>query len=164
MLKQISRKLRNSPASNTSTKSQVNSNSCQIDPTDDVESVWNSVSPTRKGLTKLVLKARRCGAWFRRLKKDERNYVELVIMVVEKIQSSVIKMIVARILRKLLVAMKSVEIDLAHIMKKIGLPLAHNISVIAQTWGNNSASRWSRDTNFIRYLTIMYLNKSMPIV
>jgi hypothetical protein len=42
--------------------------------------------------------------------------------------------------------------------EKIGRQLAQNLSIIAQKWGNKTASNWKQDRNFIIYLGVNSLN------
>jgi hypothetical protein len=55
------------------------------------------------------------------------------------------------IVEKLLDAMES---NVERQMRQIGVPMAKNISRIAQQWGNKNAREWANDPGFIRYLTI----------
>jgi len=118
--------------------------------------------PLRRGpLAMLRLKALRCGAWFSRLKGDERRYMELVIRVVDRVCSPRVVKLLAPLIKKLLDAMGGIEAlegKVAHRMKTVGRSLARKISLIAQGWGNKSAVRWLDEPGFIRYLTIMDMN------
>ena len=120
----------------------------------------------RKILAKLKIKAQRLGVWFRRLKKDERRFMDLVIVVVERVQSSFLARVLAPIVKRLLEAMGDAQAvlkvlmgEVAYKMMKEGPHLARKIRRIALDWGNKSAAKWLLDTGFIQYLTIMDLNK-----
>jgi len=120
----------------------------------------------RKTLAKLKIKAQRLRVWFRRLKKDERRLMDLVIVVVERVQSSLLARVLTPIVKRLLEAMGGAQAvlkvlmgEVAYKMMKDGLRLARKICRIALDWGNKSAAKWLLDTGFIQYLTIMDLNK-----
>lgn len=117
---------------------------------------------TRSLLAKLRLKARRCRAWFSRLKRSERRLMDLVITTVEKVRSpflaSVLEPIIKRLLDALKGTRKGVEAVLgrvAYLMRKEGRSLAQKLSLIAKGWGNRSAASWSEDKGFIQYLTVV---------
>jgi len=120
----------------------------------------------RNILAKLKIKAQRLGVWFRRLKKDERRLMDLVIVVVERVQSSFLAKILTPVVKRLLEAMGNAQAvlkvlmgEVAYKMMKEGPHLARKICRIALDWGNKSAAKWLLDTGFIQYLTIMDLNK-----
>jgi hypothetical protein len=120
----------------------------------------------RKTLAKLKKKAKRLRVWFSHLKKDERRLLNLVIAVVERVQSSLLAKILTPIVKRLLEAMGDPQTvfrilagEVAYKMIKDGLLLARKISQIALNWGNKSATKWLLDLNFIQYLSIMDLNK-----
>ena len=118
---------------------------------------------TRETLAKVKQKALRCGVWFRKLRKDERMFMELVIKVTDKVRSFKLAELVSRIVGKLLDAMGGVQAmtgEVAYKMKTDGLRLAQKLSQIAQGWGNRSAVAWPRNSGFVQYLTIMWLNGS----
>jgi hypothetical protein len=121
----------------------------------------NMISPTREALARVKLKALRCRVWFKALSRDERNLMELVIKVTERVRSFLLAKLLSQIVKKLLEAMGGVQAvigEVAYRMKTDGLRLAHKLSQIAQGWGNKSAAKWPKDPCFVRYLTIMCLN------
>lgn len=120
----------------------------------------------RKTLAKLKTKAKRLRVWFSSLKKYERRLIDLVIVVVEKVQSSLLARVLTPIVKKLLEAMGGAQTvlkiligEVAYKMMKDGLRLARNFCQIALDWGNKVAAKWLLDTSFIQYLSIMDLNK-----
>lgn len=124
--------------------------------------VWSRFPLTREALAKLRLKALRYGVWFRKLSRDERTLLELVIRVTDKVRSFLLAKLLSRILNKLLEAMGGIQVvigQVAYKMKTDGLPLALRLSQIGQSWGNRSAARWPTDLGFVRYLTIMCMNR-----
>lgn len=110
---------------------------------------------TRGYLTKLKLKALRRRVWFRAINNVERCLLNLVIRVVDRVRSSLLKRITLSIARKLLGAMES---KVTRAMREFGLPFVQRLSQIAQEWGNSSAESWAGDQGFIQYWTVMYLN------
>ena len=127
-----------------------------------VKKTWNAISPTRKTLARVKLKALRYGVWFKALSKNERILMELVIKVTEKVRSFLLANLLSQIMKKLLEAMGGVQAiigKVAYKMKTVGLYLAQKLSQIAQSWGNKSAAKWPKDPGLVQYLTIMCLNK-----
>jgi len=120
-------------------------------------------------LAKLRLKARRCRAWFSRLKRGERRLMDLVIAIVEKVRSPFLAKVLEPIIKRLLDAMggtqKGVEAVLgrvAYLMREKGRSLAQQLSRIAQSWGNRAAAKWPEENGFVQYLTIMSLPRNKP--
>ena len=109
-------------------------------------------------LAKLRVRALRRGVWFKVLTRAERAQMELTMRIVKNIRSHFLAKVVANIVEKLLVAMES---RIVRLMREVGQPLARNLSVAAQKWGNKSAKNWSQDLGFVKYLTIMHLNKPL---
>ena len=114
--------------------------------------------PGKNALAKIKAKALRRGVWFRVLTRAERAQMELTMKIVKKIRSHFLAKVVANIVEKLLEAMES---RIVRLMREVGQPLARNLSAAAQKWGNKSAKSWSQDPGFVKYLTIMHLNKSL---
>lgn len=119
--------------------------------------VWERIPPTRDALVMLRLKALRRGIWFRELKNEERKIVELTIRVVEKIRSHLLAKVLSQIVRTLLDKMEG---EVSRLMRTVGRLLANKMSKIAQSWGNESATQWVDDQNFIQYLAITALEPS----
>lgn len=111
---------------------------------------------TRSVLARIRIRAVRRGLWFRVLNSLERASIDLTMRVVEKVRSSVLTEMLTSIVKKLLEAMES---KVARMMKEVGSNLVQRTSRIAQGWGNRSAGRWPKDVGFVRYLTIMWLNR-----
>ena len=117
-----------------------------------------SAPPAKRELAKIKAKAMRRGVWFKVLTRAERAQVELTMRIVKRIRSFFLAKVVISIVEKLLEAMES---KVSRLMREVGQPLARNLSVAAQKWGNKSARHWSQDLDFVRYLTIMHLNKPL---
>ena len=112
----------------------------------------------KRELDKIKAKAMRRGVWFKVLTRAERAQMELTMKIVKRIRSHFLAKIVTSIIEKLLEAMES---KVSRLMREVGHPLARNLSETAQKWGNRSAKHWSQDSDFVQYLTIMYLNKPL---
>lgn len=108
-----------------------------------------------KELARVRTMAIRRGVWYRTLSKTERALLDLTIRIVRKIRSFVLSRILASIMEKLQVRTKG---GFAASFYTLGQPLAERISRIAHRWGNTSATKWSADNSFARFLTIMYIN------
>lgn len=111
---------------------------------------------SRDELVMMRVKALRSGVWFKALSTVERSMVNLAIRVVEKaVKSSLLARLMAGIFDKL---KEATESRFLRMVLMIGLPLARKFSGIAQGWGNKSASQWTDDPGFMRFLTIVSKN------
>jgi len=115
----------------------------------------NQIPLTKNEISKVKTRALRKGIWYRVLTKVERACIDLVIKVVERIRSFLLKKMLSSILNKLEAAMES---HVKHLMREIGDKLAFELSQIAQNWGNKTAARWAEDSGLMQYLTITHLN------
>jgi hypothetical protein len=111
----------------------------------------------RQTLLLLRLKAKRCGVWFKFLSRLDRGLVDLTIEVADRVQSLRLTEALLMVMRKIEDAFES---KIPQAMRKIGLPLAHRLSLLAKKWGNPSAENWILDIRFVRFLAIMQLNNS----
>ncbi len=107
-------------------------------------------------LLKLRTKAMRSGIWFKALQRIDRVLVNLTITVASNIRSQTLAKSILIITRKL---HELLENKLSNTMKSIGFPMAKKLSMFAQKWGNRKAQEWQRDLSFVRYLSIMKLNR-----
>jgi len=125
----------------------------------DAVKFWDDIHPTRDMLAELRMRARRCRAWFNELSRDQRNLMELVMLVVKgKVRSLFLARLLVPIVKKLLDAMGGIQAligEIAYKMRTDGLRLAQKLSQIAQAWGNKSAAKWPEDKGFVQFLTIM---------
>lgn len=64
------------------------------------------------------------------------------------------------IVEKLLVALEG---KVAFLARTVGKSIAREIGKIARLWGNESASKWSVDSGFIRYLAVMQMNNPVGL-
>lgn len=109
---------------------------------------------------KLVLVKRlaiRKRVWFRVLDGCERAIVSLTIRCVDIVRSARLAGILTSILEKLNEALKS---GVERLMETAGRKLAQKIAAIAVSWGNLSAFEWAFDNGFVKFLTIMELNRA----
>lgn len=111
---------------------------------------------TAEELNKIKRKALRRKVWFKALNRMERALIDLVIRVVERVRSPKLAKIVARILEKLREALKT---RIEKLMETVGRNIARKHAECAYSWGYKDALTWSEDTDFIRYLTIVEMNK-----
>lgn len=111
----------------------------------------------KKALLALKRKAFRRGLWFRTLTQIERALVDSVIMVVDQVRSPLLTRILRSIMSKLLDRFKGC---FTRLVRAIGQPLAKRISLIAQSWGHQTAFKWCKDIQFAQFLTMMRVNAS----
>jgi len=86
----------------------------------------------------------------------ERGIVNLTIRCVEEVRSVKLAMIVTAIVDKLEEAVRS---RVERLMETVGSSLARAIAEIAVSWGNVEAVKWASDRVFIRYVTVMEMNR-----
>lgn len=133
---------------------------------DDVN-VWELIMPDKKSLDRLRRVSIRIRSWFAELSFEQRRFIELVILVVEKIRSRLLLKLLAPLILKLLnailkrAAMGAIALIGEAAYRKMR-DSARKICMIARSWGNYSATEWSEDKGFIKYLTITKLYS--PIV
>ena len=106
-------------------------------------------------LIKLRLKAMRAGVWFRALPRIDRVLVDLTIKVTNNVRSITLAKNILVVVRKL---ERSLESSLLRAFREVGLPLAQELSLVAQTWGNLSAESWSSDSSFAFFLAVLHIN------
>ncbi len=103
-------------------------------------------------LKRLRAKAIRAGVWFKSLPRIDRVLIELTIKVTENVRSSLLAKSIFAVVGKLeeLTQGKALES-----LRRIGEPLAKQISLIAQKLGNNSAKSWGSDKSFALFLAVL---------
>jgi hypothetical protein len=112
-------------------------------------------SLSRNKIAEVKTKALRRGIWYRALTKTERACIDLVIRVVDRVRSRLLRKVVSSVLRKLEEAMES---RVQRLIQEIGSKFALKLSQIAQGWGSKYAECWAEDAGFKQYLTITYMN------
>jgi hypothetical protein len=106
---------------------------------------------SRESLLAISKRAYRKGVWYKALTRVERGIVDLTVKYVEKVRSPVLARIIAKIVYKVLKALRSrflVKVEM------LGYGLAERICRLAVEWGNAGASNWKYDRGFIRCLGI----------
>jgi hypothetical protein len=106
-------------------------------------------------LIKLRLKAIRAGVWFRALPRIDRALVDLTIRVTSSVRSLTLAKNILVVTRKLEGFLES---RLLRAFKKVGLPRAKKLSLLAQKWGNTSAESWAFNSSFAFFLAVLYIN------
>ena len=113
------------------------------------------LSLCRSELLNVKRRALRRGIWFRVLSRVERVQIDLTIRIVDRVRSSFLARVLRPILGKLLDALES---PVKRLMKTVGKTLARKISEIGEKLGCKPAGEWAKDSGFIQFLTIMYMN------
>ena len=103
----------------------------------------------------LKKKALRRRLWFNVLNRMERGLIDSVVKIVDRVRSALLAKVLMCIVQKLLLALES---KVKRMMREVGRPLAKKISLIAKSWGNESASAWIEDDGWILYLTVMEIS------
>jgi len=111
---------------------------------------------TRSFLVEVRRKALRRGVWFKALDRVERGILSLAARVVDRVESAVLGVELVKILRKLRDALKS---GFVRRMEEYGLGRARMVARQAVEWGYAAARGWASDLGFVRYLTIIDVNK-----
>ena len=101
-------------------------------------------------------RALRLNLWFRVLSRTERAIVDLTLKYVERIRSPILETTVSNITNKIL---KALEHGFLSKAEEIGQEIAKQMCRIAQKWGNDEASEWRLDVNFVRFLGVITLNQ-----
>jgi hypothetical protein len=111
---------------------------------------------TREFLLGLRRKALRRRVWYGCLDGVDRGIFYLVTRVVDRIESDVLGVVVLRMVRRLRDALKS---EFARVMESDGLRMARDAAERAVEWGSGVAGEWARDPGYVRYLTVLTLNR-----
>jgi predicted DNA-binding protein (UPF0278 family) len=106
-------------------------------------------------LVEIRQKALRRGVWFKALDRIERGILSLTARIVYRVESVVLGIELAKIVRKLRDALKS---GFVKRMEEFGLSFARRLAKQAVAWGYGGARSWASDLGFIRYLTSINLN------
>lgn len=107
-------------------------------------------------LAEMRRKAIRRRVWYKALDRVERGILSLASRVVERVESTVLETVLVKIVRKLRDALKS---GFVRRMEEFGLRRAREIAGQAEEWGYRAARRWNSDLGFVRYLTMIDVNK-----
>lgn len=107
-------------------------------------------------LSEMRARALRKRVWLSSLDRLERGIMNLTIRVVESVKSVDLGRELVRILAKLKEAFKS---DFIKTMEETGLRRARETALKAVEWGYGAAKAWATDKIFIRYITVLEVNK-----
>jgi hypothetical protein len=113
---------------------------------------------TRSFLQEIKKKALRRKIWYSAIDGVERGIMSLAIRMVEKVESAVLGVVLVKILKKIREGLKS---KFSRRMDEFGLKRAREISRLALAWGNITANIWISDLGFVKYLTLIDMNKSL---
>ena len=111
---------------------------------------------TRGFLVEMRRKAIHRRVWFKVLDRVERGILSLAVRVVEQVESAVLGTVLLQIVRKLRDSLKS---EFVKRMEGFGLVKARKIAQQAISWGYEAARAWIIDPGFVRYLTMIEVNK-----
>ena len=120
------------------------------------DSVKSGFSLTRDSLAKLRQKARRCGAWFRNLKQNERKLLDLTIRVVERVRSFILAKLVSQLVTRLFEAMES---KIVRLILTEGKEMAQKLSQTAISIGHKTAKCWAKDRGLMQFLVVQNLSE-----
>ena len=109
----------------------------------------------RSVIVRVRAKAVRRGLWFRVLTRTDRACVDLAVVVVDRVRSSLLRKVLSSVLEKLEAALES---PVQRLMRKVGVGLALRLSQFAVKWGHRSAVCWVTDAGFVRFLAVSHLN------
>jgi len=107
-------------------------------------------------LVEVRRKALRRGVWYRALDRVERGILSLTVRVTDRVESAVLGIELVKILGKLRDALKS---GFVRRMEEYGFRRAREVAGQAVEWGYGAASVWASDWGFVRYLTLMDVNR-----
>ena len=111
---------------------------------------------TREFLLDVRRRAIRKRVWYRCLDDVDRGIFYLVTRVVDRIESGLLGSVLVKMLKRLRDAMKS---EFARHIDSFGYGAARRVAGQAFSFGSKLVSGWARDLSFIRYLTMMDLNR-----
>jgi hypothetical protein len=106
-------------------------------------------------LVVLRRRAMRAGVWFRRLPRIDRVLVDLTIRVAESIRSVMLADSLLSVARKLEGLLES---RICRFIRRESFSLMCDASLAGLKMGNTSASGWSSDLSFGRFLAVMKYN------
>ena len=101
-------------------------------------------------------RALRRGVWYRALDRVERGILSLTARVVDRVESAILGVELVKIMRKLRDALKS---GFVRRMEEFGFIRARMLARQAAAWGYYAARGWASDLGFVRYLTLIDMNK-----
>jgi len=115
---------------------------------------------TRHYLEGVRRKAIRGKVWYSTLDRVERGILTLSSRTIDCVKSSVLGVILVKIIAKLRDALKSPFLKRA---ETYGASMVDKISKQAVEWGYTEARSWSMDFGFFRYIALLDFNKSWMV-
>jgi hypothetical protein len=110
----------------------------------------------KRFLADVKRKALRRGVWFSALDRVERGILTLTSRLVDKVRSTELCVELVKILAKIKDAMKS---GFVRRMEEYGVGQAKKLAAQAVAWGYSSARAWASGFGFVRYLTLIDVNR-----
>ena len=110
----------------------------------------------KRFLADVKRKALRRGVWFSALDRVERGILTLTSRLVDKVRSTELCVELVKILAKIRYALKS---RFVRRMEEHGLGQARRLAAQAVEWGYTSARAWASNFDFVRYLTLIDVNR-----
>ncbi|MFX0206999.1 MAG: hypothetical protein ACFFDT_13510, partial [Candidatus Hodarchaeota archaeon] len=118
--------------------------------------IHDRIMLTGRFLSEARRKALRGGVWFKALDRVERGILSLAARVVDRVESAVLGVELVKILGKLRDALKG---GFVRRMEEYGVYQAEKLAAQAIVWGYENAGSWASNFDFIRYLTLIDVNK-----
>ncbi len=106
-------------------------------------------------LPNLRNRALRKNVWFATLTNQERVLVGLLRRHVNEVKSGMLAMVVAKIIVKLMLAIKN---GFWNKIERIGRPIAEAAGRGASSIGWKDAAKWAEDVNIVRWYGLTYRN------
>ncbi|MFX0132139.1 MAG: hypothetical protein ACFFDN_00705 [Candidatus Hodarchaeota archaeon] len=101
-------------------------------------------------------RALRRGVWFSALDSVERGILTLTSRLVDEVRSTELCVELVKILAKIRDALRS---GFVRRMEEYGLVQARRLSAQAVEWGYTSAKGWASSFDFVRFLTLIDVNR-----
>ena len=102
----------------------------------------------------LQIRALRKRVWY------QLNRLDRALVCLSSRLETVISRVLHNQLAKVVVRLTELLNPVTVLTMTVGKRLASRIVVIAESWGHKSAKKWRTDHRFMRYLTIMEINKN----
>jgi hypothetical protein len=106
---------------------------------------------TKSFLRRVRREALKKRVWFRVLDRVECGIFNLVVSVLERVESTVLGSVLVRIIAKIRDAMKG---DFVKMFEKVGIKRAYEFAGYASMWGYGKTYNWLDNHDFARYLTV----------
>jgi len=110
----------------------------------------------KRFLAEVKRKALRRGVWFSALDRVERGILTLTSRLVDEVRSTMLCVELVKILAKIRDALRS---GFVRRMEEYGVGQAGRLAARAVEWGYTSARAWASSFGFVRYLTLIDVNR-----